>query len=77
MLGIIHRDLVLHNISRASVDYDIAVFFREKFKEIRDEFEDLPTGWPGDDKIKYLVRRADGLFIYAATVCRFVKGDDH
>jgi hypothetical protein len=76
MQGIIHRDLVLHNVSEASVNHDITVFFNEKFKEMRDEFEDLPAGWPGDDKIQYLVQRADGLFIYAATVCRFIKGDE-
>jgi hypothetical protein len=75
MPGIIHHDLVLHDISRAAVDHDIAIFLRDKFREIREEFEDLPANWPGDDKIVYLVERADGLFISAATVCRFIKGD--
>jgi hypothetical protein len=75
MPGIIHHELVLHDVSRAIVDHDIAVFLRDKFREIREEFEDLPANWPGDDKIKRLVQRADGLFIYAATVCRFIKGD--
>jgi hypothetical protein len=75
MPGIIHHDLVLHNVSRAAVDYDIAIFLRDKFREIREDFEDLPANWPGDNKIKHLIERADGLFIYAATVCRFIKGD--
>jgi len=73
--GILYHDLVLHDIARATVDHDIAIFLQDKFREIREEFEDLPTNWPGDNKIEHLVKRADGLFIYAATVCRFIKGD--
>jgi hypothetical protein len=42
---------------------------------MREEFEYLPSHWPGDDRIERLVQRANGLFIYAATVCRFIKGD--
>jgi hypothetical protein len=75
MPGIIYHDLALHDISRATVDHDIAIFFGDKFREMRKEFEYLPAGWPGDDKIERLVQRADGLFIYAATVCRFIGGD--
>jgi hypothetical protein len=75
MPGIIYHDLVLHDISRATIDHDIAIFLRVKFQEIREEFEYLPLGWPGHDKIERLVQRADGLFIYAATVYRFINGD--
>jgi hypothetical protein len=75
MPGIIHRDLVLHDVARAAVDHDIAIFLRDNFREMREEFEYLPAGWPGDDKIERLVQRANGLFIYAATVCRFINGD--
>jgi hypothetical protein len=57
------------------VDHDIVVFLRDKFREMREEYEYLPANWPGDNKIKRLVQQADGLFIYAATVCRFIKGD--
>jgi hypothetical protein len=57
------------------VEHDIRIFFGEKFREIRDEFEDVPLSWPGDDNIEHLVQRSDGSFIFAATVCRFIKGD--
>jgi hypothetical protein len=76
MLGIIHHDLVLHDVSRAAVDHDITIFLRDKFREMREEFEYLPAGWPGEDKIERLAQKADGLFIYAATVCRFINGDE-
>ncbi|KAI9783836.1 MAG: hypothetical protein M1839_003172 [Geoglossum umbratile] len=48
---------------------------RYEFGEIGDEFEELPVDWPGEHSIDLLVRRAGGLFIYAATVCQFIKGD--
>jgi hypothetical protein len=75
MPQIIHHDLVLHDVSRAAVNHDLATFFEEEFRKMRDAFEDLPRNWPGDDKINDLVQRSDGLFIYAATVCRFIKGE--
>jgi NACHT domain len=75
MPGIIHHDLVLHHVSRTAVDHDITLFLRDKFCEMREEFEYLPTDWPGDNKIEHLVEQANGLFIFAATVCRFIKGD--
>lgn len=75
MPGIIHHDLVLHHVSRAAVDHDITLFLRDKLREMREEFEDLPTNCPGDDKIEHLVEQTDGLFIFAATVCCFIKGD--
>jgi hypothetical protein len=76
MPGIVYYDLVLHNIPRDIVDQDISVFFKVKFREIRDDFEDIAADWPGNEKNDLLVQKAEGLFIYAATVCRFVKGDD-
>ena len=75
MSGILHYDLVLHNISRAIVNHDISIFFKHMFGKIKDDFEDLPKDWPGNETINSLVQNADGLFIYAATVCRFIKGD--
>lgn len=76
MPGISHLDLALHDVSRGTVDRDISIFFRDEFEKIRDDFTKLPVDWPGDQKISLLVRRADGLFIYAATVCRFIKDND-
>jgi len=32
----------------------------------------LPFDWPGTQKLRLLVERSSGLFIYAATVCRFI-----
>jgi hypothetical protein len=74
--GIVYHDLVLHDVCRTIIDRDISVFFKHMLGEIKDEFEDLSEDWPGDEKINSLVKKADGLFIYAATVCRFIKDDE-
>jgi hypothetical protein len=76
MPGILHRGLVLDNVSRAIVDHDISVFFGDQFREIRNAFEYLPDDWPGDENMALLVSKAEGLFIYAATVCRFIKTNE-
>jgi hypothetical protein len=73
MPGILYRDLALHQISSTIVDNDISIFFQRKLKEIRDASDDLPTDWPGKETISTLVLKARGLFLYAATVCRFIE----
>ncbi|KAH0551582.1 hypothetical protein GP486_007200, partial [Trichoglossum hirsutum] len=73
---IVYHDLVLHNVSPTIIDQDISIFLRHMFEKIKGEFEDLSEDWPGDEKISYLVKKASGLFIYAATVCRFIKDNE-
>ena len=73
MPEILHQDLVLNDISRAIVDQDIYIFFEHKLSEIRNMSDDLPVDWPGKKTIDLLVLKAHGLFIYAATVCRFIE----
>jgi hypothetical protein len=58
-----HRDLVLHNISEFIANRDISVFLKHHLSTIR----------PSEREIEQLVRKASGLFIWAATTCRFVR----
>ncbi|KAH8702852.1 putative WD-repeat protein [Phaeosphaeriaceae sp. PMI808] len=67
-----HRDFVLHSISQAIVDHDISVFFEHHFKLIRQEYS-LHIGWPGENITERLIQKAGGLFIWAATACRFIQ----
>ncbi|KAF8252046.1 hypothetical protein K440DRAFT_658313 [Wilcoxina mikolae CBS 423.85] len=50
-----------------------------RLEQIRRHYlrRDLPIEWPGEEIIRELVRRADGLFIYAATICRFIGEKDN
>lgn len=50
----------------------ITLFLEHEFAGVR-AIHMLSEDWPGDEKIKQLLRDADGLFIYAATATRFLK----
>ncbi|KFY86462.1 hypothetical protein V500_07608 [Pseudogymnoascus sp. VKM F-4518 (FW-2643)] len=71
-------DLVLHEIPSATIKHDISTYLRHEFATIRAENlrrnhpYSLSTDWPGDENIQALVEMANPLFIFAATVCRFV-----
>ncbi|RKK31227.1 hypothetical protein BFJ66_g15942 [Fusarium oxysporum f. sp. cepae] len=74
-----YQDLVLHEIPAQIVEHDIVVFLNDEFKKIRHDFnmtvEDerkLPPDWPGRPTVQRLAQMAVPLFIFAATVCRFI-----
>jgi hypothetical protein len=64
-------DLVLHNISPPIVDHDITIFLKYNLRLIGEE-HDQDVGWPGAEVVETLVQSASGLFIWAATACRFI-----
>ncbi|KAF2395503.1 hypothetical protein EJ06DRAFT_270558 [Trichodelitschia bisporula] len=66
-----HRDFVLHNIPPSIVDHDIRTFLRHQLACIAHEYS-LHASWPGEEIIHRLVQHASGLFIWAATACRFI-----
>ena len=67
-----HQDFVLHNISPSIVDHDIFIFLEYSLRLIGQE-RSLGAGWPREEIIKHLVQIASGLFIWAATACRFIR----
>jgi len=67
-----HKDFVLHNISPSIVDRDISIFLRYNLRLVRKE-HGLEAGWPEEEAVRCLVQHASGLFIWAATACRFVR----
>ena len=73
MEHIAYHELALHDISRAIVDQDIEAFVTHELTQVKTE-RNLSHSWPGDDNIWIITSRADGLFIYAATVYRYVNG---
>ena len=70
--GSVHEDFVLHDISAAIIRQDIAVFLRHELDKVKDEFS-LPSNWPSEQKFEVLIEKSGSLFIYAATVCRFIE----
>jgi len=73
--GEVYQDFVLHNIPPPTVNQDISIFFRRKLSSVKSERELSTMPWPDEPTIQRLVEKAAGLFIYAATIYRFI-GDD-
>jgi hypothetical protein len=67
-----HRAFILHDIEVAVVDHDISIFLRYELRSIGQERR-LGAGWPSELVIRLLVQKASGLFIWAATACRFIR----
>ncbi|KAL9567780.1 hypothetical protein ACKAV7_008083 [Fusarium commune] len=79
-----YQDLILHEIPSEVIENDIATFLKHETELIKTcwdasvpERRRLPANWPGSDCIRLLTRRAVPLFIFAATVCRFIADRRH
>ncbi|EXK79482.1 hypothetical protein FOQG_15910 [Fusarium oxysporum f. sp. raphani 54005] len=75
-----YQDIILQEIPHSIIEHDISAFFRHEFANIRSRFNEqtveelkLPIHWPGEANFKKLTRAAVPLFIFAATICRFVN----
>ncbi|KAI9834042.1 MAG: hypothetical protein M1819_003327 [Sarea resinae] len=66
------QDLVLHEISQVMIKHDISAFLQYELSKVRVD-RSLNMDWPGQENIQALVEMAVPLFIFAATVCRFVS----
>ncbi|KAL4738277.1 WD40 repeat-like protein [Aspergillus similis] len=68
-----YQGLVLQEVP--GVEDDIRIFLKHEFSQIKKKRE-VPGDWPGDQTVEKLVRMSTPLFIFAATICRFV-GEDY
>ncbi|MCJ1471540.1 hypothetical protein MMC13_000180 [Lambiella insularis] len=68
-----HTNLVLHDIPTSIVEHDLIIYLTTELEQIRKQSQTkLPQDWPGKDKIRVLAAMAVPLFIFAATICRFI-----
>jgi hypothetical protein len=70
-----YSKLILHDIDRNLVNADIKLYLVERLVEMvdgRSDFQESSDDWPPDDKVDILSRQANGLFIYAKTVCDYI-----
>ncbi|OJJ42443.1 hypothetical protein ASPZODRAFT_76834, partial [Penicilliopsis zonata CBS 506.65] len=74
-----YEHLILEEIPAPVIEQDIQVFLQDELANIKEEhnsqarIEDrLPQDWPGIRITRDLVQMAVPLFIFAATVCRFI-----
>jgi len=74
-----HQEVLLCDIPKTTIEHDISTFLKAEFKNIRENNNCsrppsslLSADWPDGPTIDKLTIMASPLFIYAATVCRFV-----
>jgi hypothetical protein len=67
-----HQDFILQNIPLEIVNHDISLFLEYNLGSIRQEWN-LGAEWPGKVVLRQLILYASGLFIWAATACRFIR----
>lgn len=74
-----YQDLILHEVVESVIGHDIALYLEYELSKVRDDFNRdstkdrrLPTNWPTPAALDTLVRMAIPLFIFAATISRFI-----
>ena len=63
---------VLHEVMSSQINSDIQLFFRHKFLELRGHRRGL-DGWPTEEQLDVLCKRAAGLFVYAMATVKFIE----
>lgn len=67
-----YDNVILQQIPTHIIKHDLGLYLQYRFDSITSEDNDLPLEWLGADNLKALVELAFSLFIFAATICRFV-----
>lgn len=73
--------IILHNIEKSIIERDILIFLRHELRQIRERYNNqidsissaLDHDWPGEPNTQKLLEMADGLFIFAATICKLLS----
>ncbi|CAG7915447.1 unnamed protein product [Penicillium olsonii] len=66
------ESFVLHDIERSIVDQDLKIYYRDQLSRLKSPIPPEESTI-SEITIQKLVERSNGLFIHAATVCRFVR----
>lgn len=70
--SLFRRDFILHDIEKSLVEHDLRLYYQDKLTQIGKRFC-IDQNLLSDENINYLVHRSQGLFIHAATACRFIQ----
>jgi len=79
LLQPITQIFLLHEVDLTSVDNDIQLYLTQRLTTIAVQRSDidLPNPWPHDSEIGVLTKKSSGLFIFAATMVRFIESGHH
>ena len=77
--GPLTQIFLLHEVKSTDVNKDIRLYLTQRLNAIaqRRSDVDLPNPWPSEKDIDALTTKSSGLFIFAATIVRFVQSDHH
>lgn len=62
---------MLHNVPPTTFNRDISIFLEYNLGKLRQDL-DARVIWPGEVVLRRLMHQSSGLFIWAATACRFI-----
>lgn len=75
-----YQGFILHKVAEPVIEHDIAAYFKHELRLIQQNFDkstsrdrQLSANWPTNTDLQTLVQMAIPLFIFAATVCRFIS----
>lgn len=67
-----NKSFILHReVEKGILDHDLSLYISSRLERVREE-ECLSSTWPDQKDVDALVDLSDGLFIYAATICKFI-----
>jgi nucleoside phosphorylase len=67
-----YQDFALHDVDEAIIQHDVTLFLSCELENVRKD-HNIDQGWPSKHSTELLAQHAKGLFIYAATACRFIR----
>ena len=79
LLESITQIFLLHEVELPNVDKDIQFYLQEKLTAVAKRRSDLDISypWPCDRDLTTLTKKSSGLFIFAATLARFIESEYH
>ncbi|EKM52776.1 uncharacterized protein PHACADRAFT_53817, partial [Phanerochaete carnosa HHB-10118-sp] len=66
------QHIILHEVPPDTTERDIGIFLQKKMADVRERYS-LDRSWPSAEQAARLVELSSRLFIYAATVIRFIE----
>ena len=79
LLEPITQIFLLHEVELSDVDKDIRLYLQDKLTSVAKRRSDLNVSdpWPRDQDLTTLTKKSSGLFIFAATLARFIESEHH
>jgi hypothetical protein len=71
------QKLVLHEVDLDLVQADIKAFLQAELSEVAHLHDLTAVEWPDPAQVETLVHKSGGLFVFAATACKFIAAVPH